>query len=96
MTLPKDIEEAIDRLAISGTQNARNLHAYDLRPVISRHLSRTPTQRQRYKEQVIAGLLANECTHDVPGDAWMSDYCGKLADLLLSEDAEHAKKQFQP
>lgn len=48
-----------------------------------------PTQRQRYKEAALTGLLAHPSRIVAPGQ--LEECCGQIADLQLAEDAEHAK-----
>lgn len=49
------------------------------------------TQRQYYKAQALAGLLANPSTdlRECASEG-MAKFIGRVADLMLAEDAQHA------
>lgn len=59
------------------------------------------TQRQYYKAQALAGLMANTCVVGVhPVAGWglrvcdtedVAVFCGNVADAMIAEDAKHAK-----
>lgn len=58
------------------------------------------TQRQYYKAQALAGLMANTCVVGVhPVAGWglhrcdtedVAVFCGNVADAMIAEDAQHA------
>ncbi len=52
------------------------------------------TMRQYYKAATLQGLLAAGKDHnfDYTGDTSLAVQCGNLADAMLAEDEEHAKK----
>ena len=94
--LPQDIEEAINTLKdrVHGWhQNAHGLTEISkatrtLRAVIATHIHPEQTQRQRYKEAAMKGMLAHP---DRPfRGADFAAEIGNIADDAVAEDAEHA------
>lgn len=63
-------------------------------PVLTEVIQHGMTQRQHYKAQALAGLMANPSVVgsdaiDVSTDA-VALFCGRMADAMLAEDAKHA------
>lgn len=59
------------------------------------------TQRQYYKAQALAGLMANPAVVMYKNNDWMLNgkaspevarWCGRMANAMIAEDAEHEAK----
>lgn len=48
--------------------------------------------RQYYKAAALAGALANPNLSDIKAEKWMAKYAAEVADAMLAEDEEYAKK----
>jgi hypothetical protein len=104
--LPKDIEEAIgllEQLAVSCAHKVSGYSNEYLRAVSELEAQRKETyakiteaiqftQRQRYKEAAMQGLLGSDSRNTFDAETivrWSVDFANKQ----LAEDAEHAKKE---
>jgi len=88
-SLPKDIEEALTTLSANYHIGPQSHNMDDLRRAILTHIHpHAPTQRQRYKEAALSSVdrgMFSPWTYRA-----VAEECGKYADALLAEDAEHA------
>lgn len=111
-TLPPEIEEAIERYGIKSHNYAegavQTIVAMDrLRALIlaalnaassQQHPPSGPSQRQRYMESAIAGMLANPDVFKHPSYSrdGMIGEAAAIADEAMAENAQHAAKEGKP
>lgn len=102
MSKPKTILEKLEDLHKQATTEHSHFYtALCLREAIteikrlqaSDPVATAPTQRQRYKE-AIAGMAEREGIRlGLIDETLFANDCGRMADALCKEDAEHAKKE---